>query len=448
MRGAEVKAGRKPSMSITRRAACLGIGVVALSAITFSLNRNIDASVRAAEALVGKTSDPAGTLDPVTRGKYLASAGDCIGCHQARGSAPFAGGLGVPTPFGKIYTSNITPDRETGIGSWSADDFWRAVHDGKGKNGEYLYPAFPFTNYARITRADSDALYAWFMSLPPIRRANTPNELRFPYNQRFLLAGWRLFFFHEKTFEPDAAQSVEWNRGAYLATGLGHCVACHSPRNALGATKRSDELAGGLIPVQNWYAPSLTSNNEAGLGKWRVDEIVQLLKTGVTPRSAVFGPMSEVVHDSTQHLTESDLRAMAVYLKSLPARVIDDAPPVKTTESQSAKFFEQGAAIYRQRCTDCHRASGEGVALAYPPLDNNPAIIMDSAINAIRVVLNGGFPPGTAGNPRPYGMPPFAQQLNDEEVASVLTFVRRSWSNRAPAVSPADVSRYRAAPVE
>ncbi len=392
--------------------------------------------------------DPVGKADPIERGRYLALAGDCIGCHQARGGAAFAGGLAVPTVFGTIYSSNITPDRETGIGAWSADDFWRALHEGKGKDGAYLYPAFPFPNYTRITRPDSDAIHAYLMSLPAVKQANTPNTLRFPYSVRPLVAFWRMLYFTEGVYEADPRQDATWNRGAYLASGLGHCVACHSPRNFLGGIARADELSGGRIAVQDWYAPSLTSDREAGLGDWQVEEVVRLLKHGVSDRYAVFGPMAEVVHDSTQHLEEKDLHAMATYLKSLPAKASDDAPAMETTGSMRADLLRRGSQVYAEQCAGCHRSDGEGVTRAYPALARNPSVIMGSTINAIRVVLNGGFPPGTAGNPRPYGMPPFAQKLSDEDVASVLTYVRNSWGNQAPAVAPADVQRYRAVPIE
>ncbi len=339
--------------------------------------------------------DPVGRADPVARGRYLARAGDCIGCHQARGGEPFAGGLAVPTKFGRIYTSNITPDRETGIGDWSADDFWQAIHDGRGRHGEYLYPAFPYPNYTRITRPDADAIFAYLKSLPAVRRANTPHELRWPYDTRPLLFFWRLLYFRPGSYEPDPAHDAVWNRGAYLASGLGHCVACHSPRNALGGTPRVDELSGGLIAVQDWYAPSLTSDAGAGLGGWYVDEVVRFLKDGVTDRFAVFGPMAEVVHDSTQHLTEPDLRAMATYLKSLPPKVADDAPPIETTAAMRADLMTKGARVYADECVGCHQAAGQGVPRAYPALAGNPGVIMGSTINAIRAVLNGGLPPGT-----------------------------------------------------
>ncbi len=392
--------------------------------------------------------DPVVAADPVSRGRYLALAGDCIGCHQARGGEPYAGGLAVPTIFGGIYSSNITPDRETGIGAWTADDFWQALHEGKGRDGEYLYPAFPYPNYTRITRSDADALFAYLMSLPPVRREATPNTLRFPFSLRPLVLFWRLLYFREGVFEPEPGHDATWNRGAYLASGLGHCVACHSPRNFLGGTPRSKELSGGLIAVQDWYAPSLTSDAVAGLGTWTVDEVAELLKRGVTDRYAVFGPMAEVVHDSTQHLDDADLRAMAVYLKSLPAQSSDDAPPVETTRAMRVESMERGARVYAEQCIDCHRPAGEGVPHAYPALARNPGVIMSSTINAIRMVLNGGFPPGTDGNPRPYGMPPFAQRLNDDDIAAVLTYVRANWGNEAPAVAPADVQRYRAVPIE
>ena len=431
-----------------RRAATVVVAVVAAIAVAlFAADRWVHR-----ETPVGPTPvdglDPVAQADTITRGRYLAQAGDCIGCHEARGGAPFAGGLAVPTIFGRIYTSNITPDVETGIGSWSSDDFWRALHDGKGKSGEYLYPAFPYPNYTRITRPDADAIFAYLKSLPAVRRPNTPHELRFPYDVRPLVFFWRLLYFRPGVFEPDATKDAVWNRGAYLASGLGHCVACHSPRNFLGGTARSDELSGGQIAVQDWYAPSLTSDRDAGLGEWQVDEVVQFLKDGVTDRFAVFGPMAEVVHDSTQHLTEPDLRAMAIYLKSLPPKASEDASTIETTAAMRVDLMTRGTRVYAEQCVGCHQENGQGVPRAYPALARNPGVIMSSTINAIRAVLNGGLPPGTEGNPRPFGMPPFAQKLNDEDIASVLTYVRASWGNRAPAVAPAEVQRYRSVPIE
>ncbi|MFA9218434.1 MAG: cytochrome c [Sphingomonadaceae bacterium] len=381
----------------------------------------------------------------VERGAYLAKAGDCMACHTTRGGVAYAGGRALPTPFGKVLSPNITPDRDTGIGLWSADDFWQALHNGKSRDGRLLYPAFPYTNYTRITRDDADALYAYFQSLPATHQPNQPHQLRFPYNQQLLLAGWRALYFRPAVYRPQAQQSVEWNRGAYLVQGLGHCSACHSQRNALGAS--GNTLSGGLIPVLGWYAPSLTADAEAGLGDWQTDHIQQLLKTGVAPRATVFGPMAEVVRQSLQHLDDADIGAMAVYLKSLPGQ---QAPrEVELDKSQRALDYRAaGARIYDRHCVECHGAQGQGLPPHYPPLAGNRALTMDEAVNPIRIVLNGGFAPGTAGNPRPYGMPPFGHVLDDTEVAQVVSYLRSAWGNQAPAVNSTDVNRYRAIPLD
>ena len=384
-----------------------------------------------------------------TDGEYLARAGDCVACHTARGGEPFAGGLAMPTPFGTLYTPNITPDNETGIGKWTADDFYRAMHDGRSKDGSLLYPAFPYPSYTKVTRADADAIFGYIRTITPVKKKNKPHALKFPYNQRNLLIGWRALYFQPGEYKPDPAQSAEWNRGAYLVLGLGHCDACHTSRNMLGATVKDKELSGGLIPLQDWYAPSLTSNREAGLGQWEVEEVVALLRTGISKRGVVFGPMAQVVHDSLQYITEADTQAMAVYLKSLATT---DAPSdpgqVRTTESQGRASYESGAKLYDRHCRSCHGSNGLGVPPMYPPLANNQAITMAFSVNPIRMVLFGGFPPSTRGNPRPFGMPPFAYTLSDQEVADVVTYMRQSWGNRASGVSPADVAKYRTVPVD
>jgi len=391
----------------------------------------------------------ADTAQQLARGDYLARAGDCLACHTKRGGAMFAGGRVIPTPFGNLYSPNLTPDVATGIGNWSANDFWRAMHNGKSKDGRFLYPAFPYTNYTRITRADADALFAYFKSLPAVRQPNKAHELRFPYNQRILLAGWRALYFRSGVYQPDANHTAEWNRGAYLVQGLGHCNACHTNRNTLGASEQDIDLAGGLIPILGWYAPSLTSDTEAGLGDWDKQHIVDLLKSGVSPRGTVFGPMAEVVSHSLQHLSDQDVNAMAEYLKSL---LQTSTPPatieMEVSASQTFEILARGARLYRDRCSDCHQKNGKGLPPAYPPLAGNRAITMLSSINPIRMVLNGGYPPSTAGNPRPYGMQPFGPTMSDADVADVVSYIRNSWGNKAPMVSPVQVSRYRAVPVE
>ena len=354
----------------------------------------------------------------------------------------------MPTPFGALYTPNITPDPEHGIGKWSADDFWRALHDGRSKDGSFLYPAFPYTNYTKVTREDSDAIYAYLMSLRPVAQKNRPHEMGFPYNQRELLAGWRALYFTPGEFKEDPKQSKEWNRGAYLVEGLGHCNACHATRNVLGAVT-SDDYSGGLIPLQNWYAPSLTSSREAGLGDWETRDIVDLLRTGVSPRGAVFGPMAAVVQHSLQEMTMVDLTAMAVYLKAQTEKKPDEPWfASEASKGEVAAMMKTGAKIYTDHCEACHQSNGEGVPRIYPPLANNQSIRLRNPINAIRIVLNGGFPPSTEGNPRPYGMPPFYQDLNDEQVAAVVTYIRQSWGNTAPATWAVEVQRSRGVPVD
>lgn len=385
----------------------------------------------------------AATPENIARGAYLARAGDCVACHTARGGPEYAGGRALDTPFGRLYGPNITPDPETGIGRWSADDFWNALHNGKSIDGRLLYPAFPYTNYTKVSRDDSDALYAYLRSLKPQRRPNQPHELAFPYDQQAVLAGWRLLYFKPAVFTPQPARGAEWNRGAYLVEGLGHCSACHSTRNRLGAS--GDTLGGGLIPTIGWYAPSLTASGEAGLGDWDEAHIVALLKTGISPRGSATGPMAEVVARSLQHLSDADAGAMARYLKSLPATA---APAPAAGERAGEQLLAEGRRLYASHCVDCHGADGKGKAPAYPPLAGNRAVTMTPAVNAIRMVLNGGFPPGTAGNPRPYGMPPYSHELNDAQVAAVLTYVRASWGNDAPPVGTPDVNRWRSVPLD
>ncbi|MBI2728055.1 MAG: cytochrome c [Polaromonas sp.] len=390
----------------------------------------------------------------VARGAYLARAGNCMGCHTARGGQAYAGGRGIDTPFGTVFTSNLTPDEKTGIGSWSASHFWRAMHNGKSKNGRLLYPAFPYTSFTQMTREDSNALYAYLRSLPAVVQPNRAHTLRFPYNSQAALAVWRAIYFSPGVYKPDAARSAEWNRGAYLVTGLGHCAACHTARNVLGATDGLD-LAGGLIPMQNWYAPSLVSPHEAGVGAWTPQDIVKLLKAGVSERASVNGPMAEVVQGSTQYLTDEDLNAMAQFLKALPASYGKDdrrepdialmsTSPDAPSAGMNSVVAAKGAKLYEQNCAQCHGDKGQGVPNAYPALAANRAVLMPQTVNLVQIVLNGGYAPATEGNPRPFGMPPFVLVMDDTDVAAVLTHIRNSWGNKAGAVSPLEVNRIRA----
>jgi mono/diheme cytochrome c family protein len=418
-----------------RAAIALLLGVLAMLALVAFLNFRGEDRIHDAPPL----TPPAG--ESVARGAYLVRAGNCMACHTERGGVPFAGGRAIETPFGTAYAGNITPDRATGIGDWSPDHFWRALHNGRSRDGRLLYPAFPYPNYTLVTRADADAMFDYLRSLKPVARANTPHRLRWPYRTQAALAVWRALYFAPGEHEQDGAQSAEWNRGAYLVRGLGHCSACHTTRNALGASSDMMDLSGGLIPMQNWYAPSLSSPAEAGLHDWALPQVVRLLQSGVAEGGTVLGPMAEVVLQSTQHLAPQDLQAMAVYLKALPPSSEKTAAPAGRVAG--TRMAERGAKLYGEHCAACHGDRGEGVPGAYPPLAGNRAVTLPVTANLVQVVLGGGFPPATAGNPRPYGMPPFATVLSDEDVAAVISHIRGAWGNKAGAVSEFDVSQQR-----
>ena len=387
---------------------------------------------------------PSSTL---ARGEYLARAGDCVACHTAAEGKPFAGRRPMNTPFGTLFTSNITSDPETGIGKWTADQFYAMLHTGRSRDGGLLYPAMPFASYTKVTRQDSDAIFGYLRSIPAVVLENRPHDLRFPYNNRALILGWRTLYFTEGEYKPVPSKSEEWNRGAYLVQGLGHCAMCHTAINALGGSSEAEAFEGGLIPMQNWYAPSLTSNKEAGLGNWGIEDISDLLRKGISHRGAVYGPMADVVYNSLQYMDDGDTRAMAVYLKGLAQGSSVDRPAPILPAGESSLLLGFGKTIYERQCTSCHGADGTGQTPHYPPLAGNQSIQMTSAVNPIRMVLNGGYPPGTAGNPMPYGMPPFAHALSDDEIAAVVTYIRVSWGNRGSAVSARQANELRAVPL-
>lgn len=412
---------------LTRALAALCGVLILATAWVWRLNTHGDAPVET----------PVAASSTAERGAYLARVGNCAGCHTAKGGLPYAGGLAINTPFGAVYASNLTPDIASGIGSWTRTDFWRAMHHGKSKDGRLLYPAFPYTSYTLVTRDDSDALFAFLASLPAVSQGNTAHAVRFPYNSQAALAVWRALYFKPATFQADASATVEANRGAYLVNSLGHCSACHAARNALGATD-GPNLAGGLIPVQNWYAPSLVSLQEASVANWQLEDIKALFKTGQTAQASVIGPMAEVVLGSTQHFNDADLTAMAAYLKALK--------PVAPTPSLAAPGLPtaRGSKLYEQHCAQCHGDDGKGIPGAYPALAGNRAVLMPQTANLVQIVLNGGYAPATHGNPRPYGMPPYVLVLSDGDIAEVLTHIRSSWGNQVAGLSAFDVNRVRA----
>ncbi|WP_439114813.1 c-type cytochrome [Hydrogenophaga sp.] len=395
-------------------------------------------------ALPPVASTPAAaSAEQVQRGAYLARAGNCAACHTARGGEPYAGGHAIQTPFGPVFAGNLTPDPEHGLGRWSADAFWRAMHHGQSRDGRLLNPVFPYESFTRVSREDSDALYAFLHSLPPVAQPNRPHGLRFPYNTQAALAVWRELYFEPASFQPEPARSAEWNQGAYLVRGLGHCAACHAPRDALGGLQQAGTLSGGLMAAQGWYAPSLHARSEAGVAHWSAQQVVDLLKTGVVHGGgggvSVMGPMAEVVFQSTQYLNDADLRAMTAYLQALPPIEVAATPEPRATAAQLAL----GDQVYQQHCVDCHGASGQGAPTAYPALAGNRAVTLASHVNPVQAILSGGFAPATAGNPQPYGMPPYRTLLTDTEVAAVASFIRQSWGNQAGAVTALDVQRVR-----
>ncbi len=414
------------------------------------------ALVIATLALLGSAFVNAAEVDQqalVKQGEYLARAGDCVACHTAKDGQPFAGGLPMETPIGVIYSTNITPDK-TGIGDYSFEDFDQAVRHGVAKGGGTLYPAMPFPSYARVSDADMQALYAYFMKgVAPVVRDNQDSDIPWPLSMRWPLAIWRWMF--APSVEPStvaAGGDPVISRGAYLVEGLGHCGACHTPRaltmqeKALSASDGSDFLAGSA-PLEGWIAKSLRGDHKDGLGSWSEEQLVQFLKTGRSDRSAVFGGMSDVVVHSMQYMSEADLTAIARYLKSLPANDPKDQPHSYDQQVAEALWkgddSKPGAAVYIDNCAACHRTDGQGYTRVFPALAGNPVLQSADATSLIHIVLKGGTLPATHSAPSTFSMPPFAWRLSDQEVADVVNFIRSSWGNQASAVQPGDVAALR-----
>ena len=389
---------------------------------------------------------PPPSAETIDKGRYLIQAGNCIACHTARGGAAMSGGRAIETPFGTVYSSNLTPDPATGIGLWNAQHFWRAMQHGRSRDGRLLVPAFPYNHTTLITRDDTDAMFAWLITQAAVAKAPPAHTLQWPVGTQAALAVWRSLYFKPGTFTPHAGRDAEWNRGAYLVQGLGHCAACHSPRNALGASGAVNDLSGGLMPVVNWTAPSLLDNAQTGLAETPLTDIQTLLQTGKSGHHHTSGPMGEVVQYSTQYLQPADLQAMAVYLKS-QARLAQDKPG-PTTPAASRRLLPdvptRGADLYDKHCAECHGEQGLGVAGAYSALAGHRAVLQTDTTNLVQTVLYGGYPPATAGNPRPFGMPPYILTLDDKDIAAVLTHLRTQWGNSAPEVTPLEVNRIRA----
>jgi mono/diheme cytochrome c family protein len=379
------------------------------------------------------------------RGKALATVGDCVACHTAPGGTPLAGGLALATPFGAIMTPNITPDDATGIGRWSRGDFSRAMHEGRRPGGAYLYPAFPYPYYNKVTRQDTDAIYDYLRSLTPVSNVVNRNTLPFPFNIRMSMIGWNVLFFRPAAFAPDPKHSGEFNRGAYLVEGLGHCGACHTPMNAFGANKADLFLQGNNI--SDWTAPNITNDPQSGLGKWTVDEVVQYLKTGQTRTTIASGPMKEVVEDSTSKMADADLKAIAVYLKERGSAGTPAAAPIAASDPR----MQVGEAIFVDTCSACHTRNGAGIEHIFPRLSGNAIVKQDDPTTLVRIILTGVRGAGSDALPTSPAMPSFGYRLDDNQVAAVVTYIRNSWGNTASAVDAGMVKTLRshvAGPVE
>ena len=372
------------------------------------------------------------------RGQYLAAIGDCASCHTAEGGKPFAGGRPIETPFGDVYSPNITPDLETGIGAWTGDEFYRAMHEGIAKDGTHLFPAFPYPWFTKATREDVDDIRAYLSTIPAVRARRPENTLVWPLNHPMAMTGWNALFFSPGEFQPDRTKSAEWNRGAYLVEGLGHCGACHSPKNIFGAVKESQSFEGS--PIQNWFAPKLTGDMRSGIGGWSADDIVRFLKSGHTTRTLAYGPMAEVVSISTSKMKESDLHAIAEYLKSLPSRT-ETAEPVSADRST----LSSGEAIYLDACSACHQTQGQGVPGLFPALKGDTMVHAQNPSSIIRLILHGGRGAWTPQDPNAVAMPSFGWKLSDSQIASVATYIRTAWGNSASPVSADTVQSLRKA---
>ncbi|MDD2875946.1 MAG: cytochrome c [Acidiphilium sp.] len=364
----------------------------------------------------------------VQRGEYLTTAADCMPCHTSPGAKPFAGGLSFVTPFGTLYSPNITPDKTNGIGTWSGEQFWDAVHSGiiPGKSllvfPNYVYPAMPYTSYSKLSRPDVMAIKAYLDAIPAVSSPHAQNDLTFPFNIRAMLLGWRIMFFRPHPVHYAASWSPAVRNGAYLAEALGHCTECHSPRNILFAIKSGDSLAGAQILGEPWYAPNISSSKQYGVGGWSRDDLVSYLREGgnMTYGSA-FGPMKSVVDASLSQIPKSDVDDLAAYLQTATAPR-DNAPKAVTVP---ASELAEGKTLYAQNCAACHQTDGKGIANVFPNLAGNQSAWGGAPDNVIGIVL-GGMVPWHANGP---AMPAFGSILNDHQIANVTNYIRTAWGN-------------------
>jgi mono/diheme cytochrome c family protein len=392
--------------------------------------------------LCGASAAPLAAAEPsdeiIAHGKALVEAGDCASCHTLDPAKPLAGGKRIDTPFGAVYAPNLTPDKNTGIGFWRDQDFIDALRFGVAPDGSNYYPAFPYPYFTRLTRPDILAIRTYLATLEPYANTAPKAELRFPLNFRILMKGWNYLFLHPGIVIPDQEKGTDWNRGRYLVEGLGHCGACHTPKNNFGADKRGQAFAGNNIG--GWFAPRLDGADRSGLKSWSVDDIAEYLSSGRNGKSHADGPMAEVIVNSTSKMSGPDVRAMAVYLKSLPA---GPAEPQVTRPPDEA--MKAGAALYAHACVACHEADGSSSPRVYPPLNGNALLQAEDPASTLRIILDGAQTVTTTRAPNAGSMPGYAKQWNDQQVADVTNYIRNSWGNGAPLVTADMVAKARKA---
>ena len=376
------------------------------------------------------------TPEDIARGKALTDAGDCASCHTADPAKPFAGGKRIDTPFGGIYSPNLTPDRETGLGAWSDDDFYRALRFGVARDGSRYYPAFPYPNFTKLTRQDIFAIRAYLATLTPVSNAARAPELRWPFNYRVVMRGWNWLFFKPGIVMPNQQKSAEWNRGRYLVEGVSHCGACHTPKNMFGADRRGRAYGGGR--VAGMFAPRLDGAMRSGLKSWSVEDITEYLQSGRNAKSHAGELMSEVVVNSTSKMSDTDIRAIAVYLKDLPA----GAPEPKVTPPQPSQMAE-GKKLYDGACIACHEDDGSGAPRIYPPLPGNANLQSADALSTLRIILDGAETVTTPRAPNKGSMPAYAAKMTDQQIADVTNYIRNAWGNAAPLVTAEQVAKAR-----
>jgi mono/diheme cytochrome c family protein len=389
----------------------------------------------ATQLLSQPIADSNPNVEQLRRGQYLVTAGDCMSCHVRDGGEPLAGGLGLETPFGVIYSANITSDKNAGIGNWTAEQFYHAMHDGIDNEGKNLYPAFPYPWFRRISREDDDAILAFLKTTPAVSYTPPKDDLRFPLNLRAMVKGWNLLYLDSHDVWPDAGQSPEWNRGAYLVNGPGHCSGCHTPKNAFGADKPGRQFQGGTLG--NWVAPDLTANDRTGLGSWSLDDIAEYLRTGRNAHAGAGGPMADVITYSSSLMSDVDRHAIAVYLKS------QAASPGHVHDPPDTAAMRRGAAIYSDACASCHLEDGVGQPRIFPPLGHNAVVQQADPTGLEHLILAGSRIGTSPSRPSPLTMPSFAWKLTDQEIADVSTYLRNSWGNQAAIVSAAVVGAAR-----